>query len=214
MPATNQSTARSADKPALVFLRQYGHASVVSLGCGEQLNRIDNHLRLMAALRLAYYVGIDCVPFIELSPADLFVDHTGMSGLLTQYYQGEPQRFRDAIRLFPETWVEELEGVHCAVVVCQRVWPDCRWEDIICSMTPKLVLQEGVHGCQRQQLRGRGYVRTWSKIGQYGLQPFRPWRIFPGERNVLLWRRRDFDDEEVELSRWKVLRRLGERFIG
>ena len=76
--------------------------------------------------------------------------------------------------------MEELSDLHCAVVVCQRVEPDCRWEDIIVSLRPKLVLQEDLHGCERQQLRGHGYVRTWIKARQYGLQPFRPWPIFPG----------------------------------
>ena len=99
-------------------------------------------------------------------------------------------------------------------MVCQRVYPDCRWEEVILSMTPKLVLQEDLHGCERQQLRGRGYVRTWSKIRRYGLQPFRPWPILPRELNLILWRRRNFDDEEVETSRWRVLLRLRERFIG
>ncbi len=196
------------------FLRKYGPISIVSLGCGGELNRIDNHLRLMAALRLRYYVGIDCVPDIRLSADRLFSDPDGMAQLLSDYYHGDPQRFWEAIRLFPETWVEDLRGIHCAVVVCQRVCPDCRWEDIICSMTPRLVLQEDLHGCERQQLRGRGYVRNWSKIREYGLQPFRPWPVFPWERNLVLWRRRDFGDQEVESGRWRLLQRLGERFIG
>jgi hypothetical protein len=134
--------------------------------------------------------------------------------MLRQYYQGEPQKFREAVKVFPNTWVEELAGLHCAVVVCQRVYPDCRWEEVISSMTPKLVLQEDLHGCERQQLRGRGYVRTWLKIRQYGLVPFRPWSIFPGERNLILWRRQDFGGEEVRDSRWRVFWRLCERFIG
>lgn len=81
-------------------------------------------------------------------------------------------------------------------------------------MNPQLVLQEDLHGCERQQLRGRGYVRTWIKIREYGLQPFQPRPVFLWARNLLLWRRRDFGDEEVESSRWKVLWRLGERLIG
>lgn len=200
--------------PAVAFLRSHGHTSLVSLGCGQQLNRLDNHLRLMTALSLTYYVGIDCVPAIELSSPHLFMDPEGMTELLTAYYQGEPQKFWEAVKVFPHTWVEELTGVHGAVVVCQRVWPDCRWEEVICSMTPKLVLQEDLHGCERQQVRGRGYVRTWLKIRRYGLQPFRPWPVFPGEHNVVLWRRWNFGDEEVRSSRWKVLWHLCERFIG
>ena len=200
--------------PVLAFLRKYGHTSLVSLGCGHELNRIDNHLRLMAALNLNYYVGIDCVPYITFSSPNLFLDPEAMTELLTEYYRGEPQKIWDMVKVFPNTWVEELEGVHCAVVICQRTLPECRWEEVIISMTPKLVLQEDLHGCERQQLRGRGYVRNWSKISQYGLQPFRAWPIFPGERNLILWRRRDFCDEEIQASRWKVLWRLCERCIG
>jgi hypothetical protein len=199
---------------AQAFLRKYGHTSIVSLGCGRQLNRIDNHLRLMTALNLLFYVGIDCVANIDLSSTEMFSDRDSMTKLLAGYYRGEPHKFWDAIKVFPATWVEELRDLHCAVVVCQRVEPDCHWEDIILSMGPKLVLQEDLHGCERQQLRGRGYVRTWIKICQYGLQPFRPWPILPGERNLILWRRRDFGDEEIQASRWKVLWRLGERFLG
>jgi hypothetical protein len=196
------------------FLRRYGPASLVSLGCGPELNRLDNHLRLLIALNLTYYVGIDCVPGITPWGPRVFMDPEGMARLLTEYYQGEPQKFQEAVKVFPGTWVEELAGIHCAVVVCQRVLPDCRWEEIIRSMTPKLVLQEDLHGCQRQQLRGQGYVRTWIKIRQYGLQPFRSWPVFPGERNLVLWRRQDFGGEEVENSRWRALWRLCERFIG
>jgi hypothetical protein len=134
--------------------------------------------------------------------------------LLAQYYRGEPHRIWSTLQVFPNTWVEELRDLYCAVVVCQRVEPDCRWEEVIVSMRPKLVLQEDLHGCERQQLRGRGYVRTWLKVPQYGLQPFRPWSIFPGERNLILWRRQDFADEEIQRSRWKVFWRLRERFIG
>jgi hypothetical protein len=204
----------TGNHPAIAFLQQYGHTSLVSLGCGRELNRLDNHLLLMTALNLTYYVGIDCAPDINLSSPQMFLDPEGMAALLTGYYQGQPQKFWDAVKVFPQTWVEELKDIHCAVVVCQRVYPDCRWEEVILSMNPKLVLQEDLHGCERQQLRGRGYVRTWIKIRQYGLQPFRPWAIFPGERNVILWRRRDFGDEDVQMSGWKVFWRLCERLIG
>jgi hypothetical protein len=193
--------AKATNKPAMAFLRKYGHTSLVSLGCGLKLNRIDNHLRLMTALRLTYYVGIDCIPSINLLSADLFSDPDGMRELLTGYFQGEPHKFWEAVKVFPQTWVEELAGIHCAVVVCQRVCPDCRWEEVIVSMNPMLVLQEDLHGCERQQLRGRGYVRTWTKIRRYGLQPVRPWPVFPGERNVVLWRRQDFGGEEVQDSK-------------
>jgi hypothetical protein len=198
---------------AIAFLHRYGHTSLVSLGCGFQLNRIDNHLRLMAALNLTFYVGIDQVSDISPISSNIFIDRECMKGLLANYCQGEPRGLW-AIKVFPNTWVEELSDLHCAVVVCQRVEPDCRWENIIVSMRPKLVLQEDLHGCERQQLRGHGYVRTWIKVHQYGLQPFRPWPIFPGERNLILWRRQDFEDAEIQASRWKVFWRMRERFIG
>ena len=209
-----QVTSTANADTASDFLRRHGHTSLVSLGCGHELNRLDNHLRLLAALNLTYYVGIDCVPVISLKSPDLFMDREEMIRLLREYYRGEPQNFWEAVKVFPNTWVEELAGIHCAVVVCQRVWPDCRWEEIILSMSPKLVLQEDLHGCHRQQLRGRGYVRTWKKIRQYGLESFRPWPIFKGERNLILWRRRDFGDEEVQNSKWRMFWRLCERFIG
>ena len=202
------------ENAARVFLRQHGNTSLVSLGCGPELNRLDNHLRLLVALNLRYYVGLDCVPGITPWAPNLFTDHEKITTMLGHYYQGEPRNFREALKVFPNTWVEELTGIHAAVVVCQRVLPDCRWEAVISSMTPKLVLQEDLHGCERQQLRGRGYVRTWIKVRQYGLKPFRPWSIFPGERNLILWRRQDFGDEEVQNSRWRVLWRFCERVIG
>ena len=178
------------------------------------LNRIDNHIRLMTELNLTYYVGIDCAPYIKLTSPNMFLDPDGMTELLTAYYRGKPEKFWKAVKVFPNTWVEELKGIHCSVVVCQRVYPDCRWEDVIISMNPNLVLQEDLHECERQQLRGSGYVRTWTKISRYGLRPFRPWPIFPWERNLILWRHRDFGDEEIQASKWKVLWRLCEWFIG
>ena len=201
-------------KAAIAFLKEYGHTSLISLGAGRLLNRIDNHIRLMTQLNLTYYVAIDCGPYIELTSPNIFLDPHGVTELLTEYYRGEPQKFWEGVKVFPNTWGEELENIHCAVVVCQRVYPDCRWEKAILSVTPKLVLQEDLHGCERQQLRGRGYVRTWTKIHQYGLQPFRPLPLFPWERNLILWRRKDFGDEEIQVSKWKVLWRLCERFIG
>ncbi|MBW1982589.1 MAG: hypothetical protein JRJ12_15365 [Deltaproteobacteria bacterium] len=204
----------TAENAASSFLRRHGHTSLVSLGAGCLINRIDNHLRLMAALKLRYYVAVDRAPYIKLTSANIFSDPAAMRDLLTAYYHGKPEKLWQALKLFPGTWVEDLLDIHCAVVVCQKVYPDCRWEKIILSMTPRLVLQEDLHGCERQQLRGRDYVRTWTKIKQYGLRPFRPWPIFPWERNLILWRRRDFADEEVERSRWKMFWRLCERFIG
>lgn len=202
------------NEPAIAFLQEHGHTSLVSLGCGRQINRIDNHIRLMIALNLNYYVGIDCGPWIEPVSPNLFLDPNIMTELLSGYYQGKPQKFWDAVKVFPETWVEELKDIHCAVVVCQRVYPDCRWEKVIFSMTPKLVLQEDLHGCERQQLRGKKYVRTWAEKKYYGLRPYKPWPIFPGEYNLILWRRRDFQVDGVEQGRWKTLRRLREWVVG
>jgi hypothetical protein len=80
-------------------------------------------MRLMAGLNLNYYVGIDCSPNIEMVSDNLFMDPDDMAALLAQYYRGRPGRFRKAVNLFPGTFVEELAGVHCAIVVCQRVYP-------------------------------------------------------------------------------------------
>ena len=201
-------------KPAIAFLQEHGHTSLVSLGCGSMLNRIDNHIRLMSGLNLAYYVGIDCGPSIDPVSANLFVDPDGMTGLLSSYYQGKPRKFWEAVKVFPETWVEELKDIHCAAVVCQRVYPDCRWEDIIFSMKSKLVLQEDLHGCERQQLRGSDYVRCWAEKKHYGLQPYKPWPIFPGEYNLILWRRRDFGSNIVENDNRRWFRRIREWVFG
>lgn len=57
----------------------------------------------MTSLNLIYYVGIDCVPSINLSSADLFLDPEGMTELLTDYYQGEPDKFWEAVKVFPNT---------------------------------------------------------------------------------------------------------------
>ncbi|MDY0042211.1 MAG: hypothetical protein RBS57_18015, partial [Desulforhabdus sp.] len=97
-----------------------------------------------------------------------------------------------------------LEGIHCAVVVCQRVLPFKHWEHIIESMRPLLVLQEDLHGCELQEIGGRQYVRTRSGVVHYQLISFRPWRIFLGERNLILWRRRDFQTELEEIEPWWV----------
>jgi hypothetical protein len=203
----------SCGDAARAFLRRHGHTSLVSLGCGPVLNRLDNHVRLLTALNLECYVAIDCTSAIALGGPQVFMNFQKMTKMLREHFQ-EPQKFLEAVKVFPNTWVEDLAGIHCAVVVCQRVLPDCRWEEVISSMTPRLVLQEDLHGCERQQLRGLGYVRTWTKVRQYGLAPFRPWWIFPGERNLILWRRQDFCDPEVRDSKWRALWRLGERLIG
>jgi hypothetical protein len=201
-------------KPAVTFLREHGHASIISLGCGDPLNRIDNHLRLKKELNLKYYIGIDCQPKIEASSDDLFIDSDDMNTLCTEYYRGNPNGLRESMMLFPGTFVEELAGIHCAAIVCQRVLPDCRWEEVIISMRPKLILQEDLHGCERQKLRGKHYVRNWSMIRLFGLQPFRPWPIFPGEKNLVLWRSRNFGEGQKISGKFGWLERLCESFIG
>lgn len=213
-PVGMRSATEAVVNPAVAFLRENGQKSLVSLGCGEQIIRIDNHLRLMAALNLTYYVGIDCGPSIEAVSENLFMNPGDSASLLSGYHGGSPHFFWKALKLFPGTFVEELKNVHCAAVVCQRVYPDCRWEKSIISMNPLLVLQEDLHGCERQKLRGKQYVRNWSNIRSYGLQPFRPWRIFPGEKNLVLWRRRDFGGKDETGGRSGWLERIAERFIG
>ena len=195
---------------AITFLKTNGHKAIVSLGCGKWINRIDNHLRLMAGLNLSYYVGIDRVDRIGPDMNEVFMDPVGMNALLNHYYQGSPDRFWEAAHFFPGTYVEELLGINCAAVVCQRVYPDYHWEEVIKSMNPKLVLQEDLHGCERQKLRGQRYERTWSKIRQYALKPFRPWPVFPWENNLVLWQRRDFGNKD-NFSR---LERFFSSFIG
>jgi hypothetical protein len=201
-------------KSAKTFLKTNGHKTIVSLGCGRRINRIDNHLRLMAGMNLSYYVGIDYADQIGPDMNEIFMDPDGMNALLMHYYQGSSDRFWKATHFFPGTYVKKLFGVKCAAVVCQRVYPDCRWEEVIKSMTPKLVLQEDLHGCERQRLRGQRYVRTWSKIRQYDLKPFRPWPVFPWENNLVLWQHRDFENKEKNLGKFKWLERFLSSFIG
>ncbi|MGA8179734.1 MAG: hypothetical protein WB792_06715 [Desulfobacterales bacterium] len=199
---------------AQTFLKINGHQAIVSLGCGRWINRIDNHLRLMKRLNLSYYVGIDYAPRIEPAEKDVFMDPDNMNALLKSIYLGRPDHFWNELYVFPGTYVEELIGANCAAVVCQRVLPHRRWEEVIQSMNPKLVLQEDLHGCERQQLRGKTYVRTWSKIRQYDLKSFRPWPIFPWENNLVLWQRRDFGDENQGRGKFRLLERFFSSFIG
>ena len=199
---------------AKTFLDINGPKAIVSLGCGRWINRIDNHLRLMMRLNLSYYVGIDYAGRIEPAEKDVFMDPDNMNALLKSVYQGRPDLFWDSVYVFPGTYVEELYGVKCAAVVCQRVLPDRRWEEVIQSMTPKLVLQEDLHGCERQQLRGKTYARIWSKIRQYGLKPFCPWPIFPWENNLVLWQHRGFGDEKEDRGKFRLLERFFSSFIG
>jgi hypothetical protein len=73
---------------AIAFLSEYGHISLVNLGAGRMLNRIDNHIRLMTQLNLTYYVGIDCGPYIKLTSPNIFLDPNSMTELLTGYLGG------------------------------------------------------------------------------------------------------------------------------
>lgn len=168
----------------------------------------------MTGLNLSYYVGIDYADRIGPDMNEMFMDPDGMNALLTNYYQGSPDRFWKSVYFFPGTYVEELKGIPCAAVICQRVYPDLHWEEVILSMNPKLVLQEDLHGCERQKLRGQRYERTWSKIRQYALKPFRPWPVFPWENNLILWQRRDFGNEDKNRGKSRWLERIFASIIG
>ena len=76
-------------EPAVTFLKTNGHKTIVSLGCGRWINRIDNHLRLMAGLNLSYYVGIDYADKIGPDMNEVFMDPAGMNALLTHYLSGK-----------------------------------------------------------------------------------------------------------------------------
>jgi hypothetical protein len=175
---------------ALQFLQEHGPKSLVSLGCGAVINNTDNHLRLFLARELTYYVGIDCEPSITTSTDRLYTDEAAMQSLFASRYR-DLDDFLPSVRLFPDTAVEELAGIRCDVVVCQRVLPFLHWEEIIVSMSPALVLQEDLHGCELQKLADPSYQKYRQGIRHYGLRPFRPWRILPGEFNLILWQRKD-----------------------
>lgn len=197
-------------KCAVEFLQDHGASSLVSLGCGQHLNRMDNHIRLMLGCGLRFYVGIDRVADIEFDSADAFVENGAATALVSAFNFQAGQSFDSCVRVFPETRAEQLDGIHCAVVVCQRVLPFKHWEHIIESMRPLLVLQEDLHGCELQEISGKLYTRTRAGASHYQLIPFRPWRIFPGERNLILWRRRDFlaSLEKVEPGWLQLYRKL------
>lgn len=177
---------------AAEFLQKYGNQSLVSLGCGNFLNRLDNHVRLFVRCGIEYYVGIDRVTKIEFNPGAAFSDQKSVTELLVSYYDGEPERFFNRVKTFPDTYVEELADIQCKVVVCQRVLPFRHWEEIIKTMKPELILQEDLNGCELQTISGELYKKTFPGIVHYQLKPFRPNRFIPGERNIILWRRRDF----------------------
>jgi hypothetical protein len=106
------------------------------------------------------------------------------------------------VRLFPNTYIEELANIFCKVVVCQRVLPFRRLEAIIASMHPQLILQEDLIGCELQQMSRKLYKKTYPGIVYYQLRPFRPTGLLPGEKNLILWRRRDFSPCQVDTWPW------------
>ena len=178
--------SRRGGDGAVRFLREHGRRSLVSLGCGGRLNRLDNHLRLWCALGLEHYVGVDKRDWIAARWDDLFQDEKAALDLLDGR-KLTARDFLERVRLFPRTRVEDLFGIPCAAVVCQRVLPFHHWEAVVASMEPRWILQEDFHGCERQDFRPWGYRRAMDAAGRWGFIPFRPWRIFPGERNYVLW---------------------------
>lgn len=187
---------------AIRFLKEHGNRSLISLGCGNILNQLDNHVRLLVGCGIEYYVGIDRVPGIECNPSSIFSDQNSITNLLSSYHDGRPEEFFDSVKTFPNTYVEELTDIHCKVVVCQRVLPFRHWENIIKSMRPVLILQEDLNGCELQTISGELYKRTFAGIIHYQLKPFRPNRFIPNERNLILWRRRDFFPCRVDMKPW------------
>jgi hypothetical protein len=187
---------------AVNFLEKYGSSSLVSLGCGDLVNHIDNHVRLFIECGLEHYVGIDRVARIRCDPETAFVKKNTITSLLSSYYNEKSDVFFSKVRTFPETYVEELEDIRCAVVVCQRVLPFRHWEKIIESMRPILILQEDLRGCEKQTISSEHYKKTIPSIIHYQLQPFQVDTLFPGERNLILWRRRDFFPCAQEMKSW------------
>lgn len=191
-------------KAALEFLQEHGHQSLVSLGCGKNLNRLDNHIKLLIGCDLQYYVGIDRVSDVSFDKDSAFIDRQAVFDLLNANYAGGVERFAKSVMLFPNTYIEELLNIRCAVVVCQRVLPYRRLEKIIFSMQPQLILQEGLIGCELQELSGEVYKRTYPGIAHYQLKPFRPSGLIPGEKNLILWRRRDYFPCKVDTWPWHL----------
>lgn len=46
---------------AIDFLKDHGHQSLISLGCGNILNRLGNYVKLFVSCGVEYYVGSDRV---------------------------------------------------------------------------------------------------------------------------------------------------------
>ncbi len=187
---------------ALEFLHEHGHQSLISLGCGETLNRLDNHLKLLIGCGLKYYVGIDRVPNVSFDIDTAFIEKRSALELLSSKFVGGVEGFIYNVRLFPKTYIEELVDIYCKVVVCQRVLPFRRLEAIITSMHPELMLQEDLIGCELQQMNSKLYKKTYPGIEYYQLRPFRPTGLIPGEKNLILWRRRDFFSCQVDTWSW------------
>lgn len=187
---------------AIEFLRKHGDRSLVSLGCGPFLNRLDNHVRLFTGCELEYYVAIDLVSAVECDPAHAFADEKAVYPLLTSYFDGNPEKFFGRVKTFPNTLVEELRNIHCRVVVCQRILPFRHWENVIRSMKPKLVLQEDLNGCELQMLCSKLFQRSPRGICCFKLKPFRPLRFIPLEKNIILWRRSDCYPCRIETEPW------------
>lgn len=195
---------------AVRFLRKFGGKSLVSLGCGHQLNNLDNHLKLFNLCGLDYYVAIDLVPEIRAEPSSAFANpsytslYCSPNNSFKNTELSNVNHFFNRMKLFPQTRVEELKDIHCNTVICQRVLPFRHWEKIITSMAPILVLQEDLRGCELQQLHRDSYRKSLAGILHFQLQPFRPIRFFPWEYNLVLWRRDDFQPFPLEsLALWK-----------
>ncbi|MFT5698595.1 MAG: hypothetical protein ACI8ZB_001450 [Desulforhopalus sp.] len=169
-------------KAALEFLHEHGQQSLISLGCGESLNRLDNHLRLLIGCGLKYYVGIDRVPQVSFDIDTAFSEKESAQELLSSNFAGGVEGFNSNVRLFPNTYIEELVNVLCKVVVCQRVLPFRRLEAIITSIHPQLILQEDLIGCELQQMSRTLYKKTYPGIVYYQLNPFRQTGLIPGEK--------------------------------
>lgn len=189
-------------KAALEFLHEHGHQSLISLGCGDKLNRLDNHLKLLIGCGLKYYVGIDRVPQVSFDIDNAFIEGESALELLSSKFVGGAKGFIYNVRLFPNTYIEELVNISCKVVVCQRVLPFRRLEAIIASMHPLLILQEDLIGCELQRMSRKLYKKTYPGIVYYQLKPFRPTGLIPGEKNLILWRRRDFFPCQVDTWPW------------
>jgi len=187
---------------AIEFLKEHGHRSLVSLGCGDLLNRLDNHIRLFVRCGIDYYIGIDRVPKIKFDPVSAFSNPDTITRLLSSHYDGKPEKFFYRVKTFPNTFVEELVDIQCKIVVCQRVLPFRHWEKVITSMNPILVLQEDLNGCELQTISGEFYKKTFPGIVHYQLEPFKSSIFIPGEQNLILWRRRDFFPCQHDREPW------------